>query len=102
MYSRYLKRLIDFGLYLIALIVISPLFLGTILLLTMANREGVFFIQTRPSKDGKRFEIVKFKTMNDRKKSSGNLLRDDMRLSTVGKWIRKLSLDEIPKLLNVI
>jgi lipopolysaccharide/colanic/teichoic acid biosynthesis glycosyltransferase len=73
-----------------------------VLLLAIANRGSVFFFQTRPGLYEKPLRIIKFKTMNDRKNQHGNLLSDEIRLTTVGKWVRKLSLDEIPQLLNVL
>lgn len=68
----------------------------------MANGGSPFFIQARPGKDGKLFRVIKFKTMNEKSDSLGNLLPDDVRLTRVGKFVRKTSLDEIPQLLNVI
>jgi lipopolysaccharide/colanic/teichoic acid biosynthesis glycosyltransferase len=102
LYKLGLKRGLDFGLALIGFILALPFFILTIVLLAVANRGKVFFTQTRPGKGGKPFKIVKFKTMNDRKEAAGNLLGDDVRLTTVGKWVRKLSLDEIPQLINVL
>lgn len=68
----------------------------------MANGGSPFFTQTRPGKDGKLFKVIKFKTMNERTDSRGNLLPDDIRLTKVGRFVRKTSLDEIPQLINVI
>lgn len=102
MYKLGLKRAIDFGLGMIGFILALPFFIITIILLAIANRGKVFFTQIRPGKNGKPFRIIKFKTMNDRKDADGNLLEDEVRLTTVGKWVRKLSLDEIPQLINVI
>lgn len=102
MYRRYIKRFLDFSIALIGFVALFPFFLVTVLLLFLANRGSVFFIQTRPGLKGKPFNIVKFKTMNDRRDAEGNLLPDEIRLTTIGKWVRKLSLDEIPQLLNVI
>ena len=92
----------DSVLALIGFMLALPFFLLTILLLLWANQGKVFFTQIRPGKGGIPFKIIKFKTMNDRKDAFGNLLGDDVRLTTVGKWVRKLSLDEIPQLLNVL
>jgi len=102
-YKRYFKRLFDFLLSLLGFIIISPIFLLLWIWLTIANRgAGAFFFQERPGKDEKIFRVIKFKTMNDRKDASGNLLPDAQRLTKVGKFVRSTSLDEIPQLLNVI
>jgi len=102
MYKNYIKNTIDFILSIGALVLLSPLFIAVCLLLCIANRGSAFFTQMRPGKNGKPFKIIKFKTMNDRKDADGNLLGDNVRLTTVGKWVRKLSLDEIPQLINVL
>jgi lipopolysaccharide/colanic/teichoic acid biosynthesis glycosyltransferase len=102
MYKNYIKNTIDFIVAILAFVLLSPLFVFVCLLLFIANTGSVFFIQRRPGKNGKPFKIIKFKTMNDRKDADGNLLGDNVRLTTVGKWVRKLSLDEIPQLINVL
>ena len=103
MYSNFFKRLIDFTLSLIGLIFISPIFIFIWIWLSIANKgAGAFFFQERPGKNEKIFKVIKFKTMNDRKDASGNLLPDAQRLTKVGKFVRSTSLDEIPQLLNVI
>ena len=103
MYRLYIKRLIDFTLSFIALICLSPLFLIVILLLFFANEgAGVFFMQERPGYKGKIFKVIKFKTMNDRKGSDGRLLRDTLRITPVGRFIRNTSIDELPQLINVL
>jgi len=102
MYKIYIKRLIDFLSALIVLLVISPIFLILIFFLAIANDGKPFFVQRRPGKKGKVFSIIKFKTMNDRKDPYGNLLSDAERLTKVGSFVRKTSLDEIPQLLNVV
>lgn len=102
MYPKYFKRVVDLVIATVAFILVSPISLLTCLFLLIANHGRVFFIQTRPGYKEKPFNIIKFKTMNDRKDDVGNLLSDDLRLTTIGKWVRKLSLDEIPQLLNVI
>jgi len=85
------------------LIVLSPLFLILWIWLSIANKgAGAFFLQERPGKDEKIFKVIKFKTMNDRRDENGNLLPDSERLTTIGRWIRSLSLDEIPQLINVL
>ena len=103
MYNSFLKRLLDFLLALMGFIIICPLFLLIWIWLTISNKgAGAFFFQERPGKDEKIFRVIKFKTMNDRKDASGNLLPDAQRLTKVGKFVRSTSLDEIPQLLNVI
>lgn len=87
---------------LIGLILLSPLFLLITLFLFIANSGKPFFFQSRPGKNGKIFRIVKFKTMTDKKDADGKLLPDAQRLTLVGKFVRKTSLDEIPQLLNVL
>jgi len=102
MYKHFFKRIIDFLAALIGIIVLSPLFLIITIFLTIANSGKPFFFQLRPGKDGKIFKIVKFKTMNDKKDASGALLPDADRLTAVGKFVRRTSLDEIPQLINVL
>jgi len=102
MYKHFLKRLIDFSVALCGLILLSPLIGTIIVVLYFVNQGKVFFFQDRPGKNGKIFRIVKFKTMNDRKDSQGNLLPDMERLSKTGRFIRSASLDEIPQLWNVL
>lgn len=101
-YKTGVKRLIDFLLSLTGLIAASPVFLAVTLLLAIANNGKPFFFQSRPGKNGLIFRIVKFKTMNDKRDASGNLLPDDQRLTPVGRFVRKTSLDEIPQLINVL
>ncbi len=102
MYRLFIKRSLDFCISLILLIIISPIFVLLIIFLAFANKGKPFFIQKRPGKDEKIFSIVKFKTMNDKKDKHGNLLPDKERFTTVGNFIRKTSLDEIPQLINVL
>lgn len=102
MYKNFFKRLFDFIIALIGLIVLSPIFILVTIGLYVANQGKPFFFQTRPGKDEKLFRIVKFKTMNDKKDSEGNLLSDAERLTTIGRFVRKTSLDEIPQLINVL
>jgi lipopolysaccharide/colanic/teichoic acid biosynthesis glycosyltransferase len=102
MYPTFFKPTLDFLLSLIALLILSPLFLLIILLLTIANSGHPFFTQTRPGKSARLFKVIKFKTMNEKRDAAGKLLPDAQRLTTVGKFIRKTSLDEIPQLLNVL
>jgi len=102
LYSKIFKPLVDLVLSLIAFIILSPIFLIVTILLLIANRGKAFFFQMRPGKNGRIFKVVKFKTMNDKKNANGQLLSDADRLTPIGSFIRKTSLDEIPQLLNVI
>lgn len=102
MYPKLIKPIFDFIAALMALLLLSPVFLMVWILLTLANQGKPFFIQPRPGKNGKVFNIIKFKTMNDRKDIYGNLLPDADRLTPVGTFVRKTSLDELPQLLNVL
>jgi lipopolysaccharide/colanic/teichoic acid biosynthesis glycosyltransferase len=102
MYKNIAKPFIDMVLSIVGLLVISPIFILVLVLLYFANQGKPFFTQQRPGKNGKIFTIIKFKTMNDRKDASGHLLPDADRLTKVGAFVRKTSLDEIPQLLNVI
>lgn len=101
-YRFFLKSLIDFIVSFTGLVVLTPVFFIITVLLAVANSGKPFFIQPRPGKNGRIFKLIKFKTMNDKRDASGNLLPDADRLTAVGKFIRKTSLDEIPQLLNVI
>ncbi len=94
MYQNYFKRLFDFLIALVALLLFSPLFMLVTNGLFFANQGKPFFFQIRPGKNEKLFRIVKFKTMNDKKDSEGNLLSDAERLTTIGRFLRKTSLDE--------
>jgi len=102
MYKNHTKRIIDFILAVIGTIGALPILLPAGMLLIFANRGTPFFFQKRPGKNSKIFTIVKFKTMNDKKDQQGNLLPDNKRLTTIGKIIRKTSIDEIPQLWNVL
>lgn len=102
MYKSIIKPLFDFLAAFIGLLIISPIFLVVWVFLAIANRGKPFFTQRRPGRDGRIFTIIKFKTMNDRRDAGGNLLPDDKRLTAVGKFVRKTSLDELPQLLNVL
>lgn len=96
------KRVLDFVLSFILFVALSPLFIVAALLLLIANNGRIFFCQPRPGKNGRIFKVIKFKTMNDRTGSDGNLLPDAERLTLIGKFVRKTSLDEIPQLINVM
>lgn len=102
MYKNFFKRVIDSLLALALLITLSPILVIVILLLAIANKGSVFFYQKRPGKNEKIFGIFKFKTMNDKKDANGDLLPDSERLTTIGRFIRKTSLDEIPQVINIL
>ncbi|MDN3204656.1 sugar transferase [Algoriphagus sediminis] len=101
-YRSFLKRVIDVFLALAMLILFSPIFLILTIFLSVYHLGNPFFSQSRPGLNGKNFLILKFKTMKDTIGPNGELLPDSERLTKVGKWVRKTSLDEMPQLLNVI
>src|SRR5690554_6818042 len=102
MYKSFFKPTLDFLIALIGLLILSPIFLFVMIALTIANNGKPFFFQKRPGKNEKIFSIIKFKTMNDKKDVQGNLLSDAERLTSIGAFVRKTSLDEIPQLINVL
>ena len=102
MYTNFFKRLLDFLFACFGIIVLSPVFLAIMIALYKSNEGKPFFIQERPGEDGKIFKLIKFKTMNDKKDSEGNLLPMGERITPLGRFLRKTSLDEIPQLFNVI
>ena len=102
MYKNFIKPAIDFVLALVVFLFLSPVFVLVMIGLFFANDGKPFFFQLRPGKNGKIFKIIKFKTMTDKKDENGNLLPDADRLTKIGSFVRKTSLDEIPQLLNVI
>lgn len=102
MYKNIFKRMLDFTAALIGFIFLSPVFVLILIGLFFANQGKPFFFQSRPGKNEMLFNIIKFKTMNDKKDANGNLLSDSERLTKIGAFVRKTSLDEIPQLLNVI
>ena len=103
MYKHGLKRVIDFILVFIVLVVIWPILLLITIWLHFANKgAGAFFTQERPGKDGKIFRVIKFKSMTDERDASGKLLPDAKRLTHVGKFVRATSIDELPQLINVL
>ncbi len=103
MYKHFFKRFFDFCISLIALICISPILLVLIIVLYFANKgAGVFYLQNRPGLNANIFKCIKFKTMTDEKGADGRLLPDDQRLTKIGRFIRALSLDELPQLINVL
>lgn len=103
MYKRCFKRVLDFVFALLALIALSPLMLVVWVWLTIANKgAGAIFTQERPGKDEKIFKLYKFKSMTDERDAEGNLLPDAKRLTKVGRFVRKTSIDELPQLWNVL
>ena len=103
MYKYFFKRFFDFCISLILLICISPILLVITVWLHFANKgAGAFFFQERPGKNAKVFKVVKFKTMTDERDAEGNLLPDEERLTKVGKFVRSMSIDELPQLINVV
>lgn len=104
-YITFIKRPIGFIGALTALVLLSPIFIATAVLLFFANRngwKGVFFTQERPGRNEKIFKALKFKTMTDERDADGNLLPDAMRLTKVGRFIRSTSIDELPQLVNIL
>lgn len=102
LYRNFFKRFFDLVVSLVAFMVLIPVFLAVTVLLLFANQGKPFFVQRRPGRNASIFYLVKFKTMNDRKDETGKLLPDEKRLTAIGKFIRKTSLDEIPQLINVL
>lgn len=103
MYKHFFKRIFDFWISLLALICICPILLVITIWLHFANKgAGAFFFQKRPGRNGKIFEVIKFKTMTDERDEEGNLLPDEARLTKVGKFVRSTSIDELPQLFNVL
>jgi len=102
MYKRFLKQIIDFIIAFKAMVVLSPILLVVVILLALANKGNPFFFQNRPGKDERIFKIVKFRTMTNERDQNGNLLPDADRLTGIGKFVRKTSIDEIPQLINVL
>lgn len=103
MYKHFFKRIIDFFATFVALLFIWPVLLVIAIWLHFANKgAGAFFCQERPGKDGKIFKVIKFKSMTDEKDADGNLLPNEERITSIGRFIRKTSIDELPQLFNVI
>lgn len=103
MYKNFFKRIIDFTIVFIALLIIWPILLIITIWLHFANKgAGAFFTQERPGKDGKIFKVIKYKTMTDECDENGRLLPDAQRLTKVGKFVRSTSIDELPQLINVL
>lgn len=101
-YEKYVKRMLDFLLALIALVILSPVILITALLVRIKLGSPVIFCQKRPGKDEKIFSMYKFRSMTDEKDENGNLLPDEVRLTGFGKKLRATSLDELPELFNIL
>lgn len=101
-YKNFIKRFFDFSIALVGLICLLPIFMVVTIGLFIANQGKPFFFQERPGKNERIFKIIKFKTMNDKKDENGNLLSDAERLTKIGSFVRKTSLDEIPQLINVL
>lgn len=102
-YRKYTKRVLDIILSLVALLIIGWLLILIAIVLHFANgSSGAFFLQKRPGKNGRLFTLFKFKTMTDERDENGNLLSDDQRMTRVGSFVRSLSIDELPQLVNVL
>lgn len=102
MYDKYVKRLIDIILSLLAIVALSPVLLIVALLVRIKLGSPILFKQARPGKNGKIFYLYKFRTMTDEKDENGNLLPDDIRLTKFGKTLRSTSLDELPEFFNIL
>lgn len=102
MYRSIFKPVLDFVLALIGLVLLLPVFIINTVLLIIANDGKPFFFQKRHGKNEEIISIIKFKSMNDKKDSEGNLLPNEKRITTIGKFIRKTSIDELPQLINVL
>jgi undecaprenyl phosphate N,N'-diacetylbacillosamine 1-phosphate transferase len=102
LYPHIVKPILDRSVALVLLILVSPIFLVVMLLLLIGNKGAVWFIQSRPGLREKIFRVIKFKTMTDARDAHGNLLPDAQRLTGIGAFVRKTSLDELPQLLNVL
>ena len=103
MYKNFFKRFFDFIITLIAIICISPILILFIILLHISNKgAGVFFYQERPGKGGNLFKVIKFKSMTDEKDENGVLLPNDQRVTKIGRFILKYSIEELPQLFNIL
>ncbi len=101
-YARYIKRLLDFLISLISIIILSPIFVVVAILVRCKLGSPVIFMQERPGKDEKIFKMYKFRSMSDARDEHGDLLADDVRLTSFGKKLRSTSLDELPELFNIL
>ena len=102
MYSRYIKRFLDFIISLFALAVLSPVLLVLIIIGAFMMKGNPFFTQKRPGKNEKIFKLIKFRTMTNERDENGNLLPDEKRLNGYGRFLRSTSLDELPELINIL
>lgn len=102
MYAKYVKRILDFTLSLLALIVLSPILFVTYILVLIKLGKPAIFKQQRPGKNEKIFTLYKFRTMTDEKDENGKLLLDTLRLTKFGKFLRNSSIDELPELINIL
>lgn len=102
MYRKFIKRIMDIIISFFALVFLMPVFILISILLIYSNKGSVFFFQNRPGKEERIFQVIKFKTMNDKRDQLGELLPDADRLTNLGVFIRKTSLDELPQLINVL
>jgi undecaprenyl phosphate N,N'-diacetylbacillosamine 1-phosphate transferase len=102
MYKFFFKRFFDVAIALIALVIFSPLLFLVFLLLLISNQGNPFFFQKRPGLNGEIFKVIKFKTMNEKKDTHGNLLPDAKRLTKLGIFLRKTSFDEVPQVINIL
>lgn len=102
MYKSFFKPVLDFLLAFFGFIILSPIFIIVLIVLLINNQGSPFFYQNRPGKNKKIFKVIKFRTMTNKKDKEGNLLPDEQRLTSIGKTVRKTSLDELPQLLNVL
>ena len=102
MYSSFIKRILDFGISFCLLVILLPIIFIISILLFFQNKGNPFFFQDRPGKNEKKIRIIKFKSMTDEKDKQGNLLPDKERITKLGSFIRKTSLDELPQLINVL
>lgn len=101
-YKKYVKRVFDFILSLLALIVLSPLLLLLTIVGSIAMKGNPFFLQMRPGKNEKIFRLIKFRSMDNRKDRNGDLLPDYVRLNKYGRFLRATSMDELPELINIL
>ncbi len=102
MYAKFIKRVMDFALSLVALAVLLPIFVILMLIGCIAMRGNPFFTQQRPGKNERIFKLIKFRTMSNAKGKDGNLLPDEVRLNGYGRFLRSTSLDELPELINIL
>lgn len=102
MYAKFFKRIIDFALSLLALIVLSPVLAVLTVVGAIVMQGNPFFTQIRPGKDEKLFKLIKFRSMTNKKDENGNLLPDEKRLTGYGRFLRSTSLDELPELINIL